>query len=38
LYLQAERLDDAKAQFEKALSINPENAKAQKGLSRVFVL
>jgi hypothetical protein len=38
LYLQAERLDDAKAQFEKALSINPENEKAQKGLSRVFVL
>jgi hypothetical protein len=38
LYLQAERLDDAKAQFEKALSINPENGKAQKGLSRVFVL
>ncbi|NIR17687.1 MAG: tetratricopeptide repeat protein, partial [Desulfobacterales bacterium] len=35
LYLKIGRLDEAKTQFERALSINPENSRAQQGLSKV---
>jgi tetratricopeptide (TPR) repeat protein len=35
LYLRAGRTADARAQFEKALGLNPVNAKARKGLSKI---
>lgn len=38
IYLKLERLEEAREKFEKALSLDISNAKAQKGLSRVFAL
>lgn len=35
LYLRAGRTADAKAQFERALGLNPANDKARNGLSRI---
>jgi hypothetical protein len=37
LFIKMRRLDEAKDQFERALGINPDNDRAQKGLSKVFI-
>lgn len=35
IYLKGKRTDEAKSQFEKAISINPKDIKAQKGLAKL---
>lgn len=35
LYLMSKRIDDAKMQFHKALALDPDNAKAKKGMSQI---